>query len=41
MERCETIMSEAMKLTNALLGDTVAGFVLEKKESVPAKKATL
>lgn len=34
-------MPEAMKLTDALLGDTVAGFVLEKKEFVPAKKATL
>ena len=35
------MMPEAMKLTDAHVGDTVSGFVLEKKESVPAKKATL
>ncbi len=34
-------MSEAMKLTDAQPGELVSGFVLEKKEAVPAKKATL
>ncbi len=34
-------MSDVMKLTDAQLGDTVAGFVLDKKESVPVKKGVL